>query len=335
MDKKNTLLLTVIAIATLLVAVVGATFAYFTAQNGNTVTANMQVTTSTTNTATISEFQDLVINANQLNFANMGIEENASKEYVGSQKGETSGSIGFTASTASANQEEYCYTVDLKIAYNTFQYTLPQTFSDGTGEPATYDKNYPELVFNISKAAGDATPANPSPDYVSYGAAEVPDVLGSLKYYSSILPSARVCLNDARPNTVEPSFTNEHASTYYAYSCQDGQLINGYDITTDKTPTINIPVLSENNQGNTNLVHKIIAPKGTTVTDYWKASITFVNYKDTDINQAGGAEKYAEGSGVANQNANAGQNGESQGFRAQLVFTPVDCNNGTPLNQEP
>lgn len=29
MEKKNTLLLTVIAIATLLVAVVGATFAYF------------------------------------------------------------------------------------------------------------------------------------------------------------------------------------------------------------------------------------------------------------------------------------------------------------------
>lgn len=34
MEKKNTILLTVIAIATLLVAVVGATFAYFTAQVG-------------------------------------------------------------------------------------------------------------------------------------------------------------------------------------------------------------------------------------------------------------------------------------------------------------
>ena len=31
MEKKNTILLTVIAVATLLVAVVGATFAYFTA----------------------------------------------------------------------------------------------------------------------------------------------------------------------------------------------------------------------------------------------------------------------------------------------------------------
>lgn len=35
MEKKNTILLTVIAVATLLVAVVGATFAYFTATSGN------------------------------------------------------------------------------------------------------------------------------------------------------------------------------------------------------------------------------------------------------------------------------------------------------------
>ena len=34
-NKKNTILLTVIAVATLLVAVVGATFAYFTAQGAD------------------------------------------------------------------------------------------------------------------------------------------------------------------------------------------------------------------------------------------------------------------------------------------------------------
>ncbi|MBQ7031164.1 MAG: hypothetical protein IJN13_02175 [Bacilli bacterium] len=47
MDKKNTMLLTVIAVATLLVAVVGATFAYFTASNSatgsTTVTASTEV----------------------------------------------------------------------------------------------------------------------------------------------------------------------------------------------------------------------------------------------------------------------------------------------------
>lgn len=48
MEKKNTVLLTVIAVATLLVAVVGATFAYFTAStagNGNG-TANTSTTTT-------------------------------------------------------------------------------------------------------------------------------------------------------------------------------------------------------------------------------------------------------------------------------------------------
>jgi len=48
MDKKNTMLLTVIAVATLLVAVVGATFAYFTASNtndGKTTVVTGQTTT--------------------------------------------------------------------------------------------------------------------------------------------------------------------------------------------------------------------------------------------------------------------------------------------------
>lgn len=48
MEKKNTVLLTVIAVATLLVAVVGATFAYFTATTtptGNTGTVDTSTTT--------------------------------------------------------------------------------------------------------------------------------------------------------------------------------------------------------------------------------------------------------------------------------------------------
>ena len=43
-NKQNTLLLTVIAVATLLVAVIGATFAYFTANVSNSNTSTVQVT---------------------------------------------------------------------------------------------------------------------------------------------------------------------------------------------------------------------------------------------------------------------------------------------------
>jgi hypothetical protein len=50
MEKKNTILLTVIAIATLLVAVVGATFAYFTATVGVDTNTEKNATTSVTTT---------------------------------------------------------------------------------------------------------------------------------------------------------------------------------------------------------------------------------------------------------------------------------------------
>lgn len=51
MEKKNTVLLTVIAVATLLVAVVGATFAYFTASASGTVTGKTEA--NTPNLATV------------------------------------------------------------------------------------------------------------------------------------------------------------------------------------------------------------------------------------------------------------------------------------------
>ena len=46
--RKNTILLTVIGVSTLLVALVGATFAYFTAQlSGNPTNDNVNITTDT------------------------------------------------------------------------------------------------------------------------------------------------------------------------------------------------------------------------------------------------------------------------------------------------
>jgi len=55
MDKKNTMLLTVIAVATLLVAVVGATFAYFTATAQNQgETINVTGSTTSVGAPTLS-----------------------------------------------------------------------------------------------------------------------------------------------------------------------------------------------------------------------------------------------------------------------------------------
>lgn len=62
MEKKNTVLLTVIAVATLLVAVVGATFAYFTATNGTTGYA-----TGTTNVKTAESVAGVTLNFGKVN----------------------------------------------------------------------------------------------------------------------------------------------------------------------------------------------------------------------------------------------------------------------------
>ncbi len=55
MDKKNTMLLTVIAVATLLVAVVGATFAYFSVANPQSSTTNVKASTGKIGVINIDE----------------------------------------------------------------------------------------------------------------------------------------------------------------------------------------------------------------------------------------------------------------------------------------
>ena len=56
MDKKNTMLLTVIAVATLLVAIVGATFAYFSVTGSNTsTTTTANVTTARAGSVSLTQ----------------------------------------------------------------------------------------------------------------------------------------------------------------------------------------------------------------------------------------------------------------------------------------
>lgn len=77
MEKKNTVLLTVIAVATLLVAVVGATFAYFTASNSSTGDAAGNV-----NVNTATESADLVLNVDKVTGSN-NIFYPGTKNFVG------------------------------------------------------------------------------------------------------------------------------------------------------------------------------------------------------------------------------------------------------------
>ena len=131
-NRKNTILLTVIAVATLLVAVVGATFAYFTAQGGGSATTQINVSTSTSSN---SSFQLALETTHQTDTQ--------------------TGTVSWTPSNqADGDELNFCYSVNLNVTTNTFEYIDEEVRSEaqvaGTTIDASWD-NTPELVFTITK----------------------------------------------------------------------------------------------------------------------------------------------------------------------------------------
>ena len=142
-NKKNTVLLTVIAVATLLVAVVGATFAYFTAQGGATQVGNMEVKTEAAASSSFEIDGSLAILANMDNFA---------QGKGSTQKDTISGLAKFTAGTGTGAQTEFCYTATLAWSDMTTDFVdtgaetedLTLTVTKNTGwNDGRYDTNTP------------------------------------------------------------------------------------------------------------------------------------------------------------------------------------------------
>lgn len=135
-NRKNTILLTVIAVATLLVAVVGATFAYFTAKGGGTATNNIEVKTEAAASSSFSIDKNLAILANMDNFGPGGTSE------LNTQDDTMTGTIEFTAGTGTGAQTEFCYTAAL--AWNS---ATPSDFVDtGSAED--------DLTLTVTKKTG-------------------------------------------------------------------------------------------------------------------------------------------------------------------------------------
>ena len=132
-NRKNTILLTVIAVATLLVAVVGATFAYFTAQGGGSATNNIEVKTEAAASSSFSIDKNLAILANMGNFA----------QGTGKTQADTmTGTIEFTAGTGTGAQTDFCYTATL--AWNA---ATPSDFVDTASTT-------PDLTLTVTKNSG-------------------------------------------------------------------------------------------------------------------------------------------------------------------------------------
>ena len=131
-NRKNTILLTVIAVATLLVAVVGATFAYFTAQGTGSKQKQIEVTSETIDSMAFYIDKDIDIEATTLNFTQGGSDVTDT----------ITAKATFNANNSQA--ADFCYTVDLIVSANTFAYTVLNT------------ERLPELTLHVTKDAGTA-----------------------------------------------------------------------------------------------------------------------------------------------------------------------------------
>lgn len=140
-NRKNTILLTVIAVATLLVAVVGATFAYFTAQGGDAVSKDVSVKTNTTNSAAFKIDSAISITADQDTFG----------QDAGDRDGSTHATAEFQASDAAA--ADFCYNVTLNVTLNDFEKCAEDAEGCNLLDTVT-DKNAAELVFTAKKTVG-------------------------------------------------------------------------------------------------------------------------------------------------------------------------------------
>ena len=130
-NKKQAIILSVVASIALLVLIVGATYAYFQASGGTGTSANLRVTTYTTDVFNFEVGNDISIYADATSFASG----------KGNASGNTFAKAILTANnkTNTATEHYYLY---LNISNNTFTYTQ--------------NKNIPELLLTITDAGGNA-----------------------------------------------------------------------------------------------------------------------------------------------------------------------------------
>ena len=183
-NKKNTILLTVIAVATLLVAVVGATFAYFSAAGGTGTTGNVTVSTGTAASSEFGVIKALNLYADASTFAQGG------KDVTG----ETTGSVKWTApgatstTTPSEADRSFCYTAALNITTNTFTVSVANTeklneleFTAKKGEKVLLDK---VSLVDFDTKAGKT------------GSINIPTTAGGSEYTHKLIADAGASLTD-------------------------------------------------------------------------------------------------------------------------------------------
>ena len=139
-SKKNAIVLSIVAVVTLIALVVGATYAYFKAQGGTGSSTEVKVTTYTTDMLTFTTGSAISLYADQSSFG----------QEKGSLSGETFAKATLVANNKT-NEATDNYYVYFNIENNTFKYTL--------GE----DK--PELILTVTGPDGSEVTSLPGLTY--------------------------------------------------------------------------------------------------------------------------------------------------------------------------
>ena len=179
-NKKQAIILSVIASIALLVLIVGATYAYFQASGGTGTSANLRVTTYTTDVFNFEVGNDISIYADATSFASG----------KGNAVGSTFAKAILTANnkTNTATEHYYLY---LNISNNTFTYTQ--------------NENTPELLLTITDASGNAVT-----DITSLTYKKVTDGKGaSISGYDITNKSGEITLFKNKEITASPTKTDE------------------------------------------------------------------------------------------------------------------------------
>ena len=141
-NKKQALILSIIAVVTLIALVVGATYAYFKAQGGASSSTEVKVTTYTTDMLTFTTGSAISLYADQSSF--------------GTDKGSLSGETFAKATLVANNKTNEAtdnYYVYFNIENNTFKYTLgndkPELILTVTGPDGNEVTSLPELTHKV------------------------------------------------------------------------------------------------------------------------------------------------------------------------------------------
>ena len=179
-NKKQAIILSVIASLVLLALIIGTTYAYFQASGGTGTSANLRVTTYTTDVFNFEVGNDISIYADATSFASG----------KGNAAGSTFAKAILTANnkTNTATEHYYLY---LNISNNTFTYTQ--------------NKNTPELLLTITDASGNAVT-----DITSLTYKTVTDGKGtSISGYDITNKSGLITLFNNKEITASPTKTDE------------------------------------------------------------------------------------------------------------------------------